>query len=196
MRVLWLNSGGPDSLVAALQLRREWGDDIAYRSLYVDFNPHNRERALAGAETNCDLLDVEDRVVLPASPGEDWWFFNRKNYFTHPYLALYLHTVAAGYALHNGIEHVVSGFRGDASGPKFPGLLQELIVMTGPGNDKDRCPILHFPLAGMEPTVEQTYRLAQEFEVPLAHTWSCNAYPPCGHCRKCAGRDFLGLPQE
>ena len=194
LAVLLLNSGGPDSLIAGALIKEDWGPDTAIVSLYLDFNPRNGKRAEPAARRTARLLGAREHHSLAFPHQGAWWFENRSGYWANPYLALWVHVVGAQYALHRGIEHVVSGFRGDASGAEFPELLQKLLVMTGPGNDRERCPILHLPLAPLAPSYEVTVAEAKRLSVGLADTWSCNRYPSDGTCKKCRARERLGLP--
>ena len=192
MKALWLNSGGPDSLLAGAMVQ-EWDTKPELISLFVDMNPEARDRMLNGARRNCELLGVEQRVIVPTPDVHDLWFTNSRGYRANPYLAFHVHLKGAQQALHREIDTVISGFKADASGYEWAVELQHLIAQTGPGNEKDRFPVLWFPLLDFPISMEWTVAEAVRRGLPLDHTWSCNRYPADLTCFKCLGRQRVGL---
>jgi len=197
MRLLWLNSGGPDSLLSAAMWRRDRPDD-ELESVYIDHNPHNRSRALAAAVQSAEVMNATHRVLPVGTP--DWFWTNGRGYFHHRFQTLFLFTLAACEAHALSLHDVLTGYKPDInSGPEYVRRFQELLNMSTMtvGSQHEQVPYFHLPLTELEThDLEATVALAEELGVSLAHTWSCNRVPACGTCVKCQGRMRVGLLQE
>jgi 7-cyano-7-deazaguanine synthase in queuosine biosynthesis len=170
---LLLNSGGKDSLAAAILMSRA-GWSLA--SLHVDAGQRNAGVAAPMAARIAQAHCVSHDTVL-IRPSRSWVLEQHGRAFLAHQGAV-LASIAAAHAAALGIDRVFSGIRKDSQHSTYPTAVQNLIEasrMTAHAR---------FELPLWDYTNEQVYQIIKDD--PLwKETVTCNTYPPCNSCPRC-----------
>jgi 7-cyano-7-deazaguanine synthase in queuosine biosynthesis len=174
MKVVLMNSGGIDSRVSAAALAAD-GHEVY--SLYVNWNPRNRQAAQEAARVTADTYCVRHEV-LPW--GADWMSRMSFGGIGMPFTAGLSVAVPAAYACHVDAQAVASGL-----------LRQE----AASGGRATATALLHgsvysgtfdLLLPVWEMSESEVAATAVRLGVDLLTTYSCNeGEEPCGRCVHC-----------
>ena len=172
MKVLLLNSGGKDSLGAAMALKYH-----ELHSVYLDAGWPCREAALVAAESLAGRYCATHSVLSIALPMVEVL----PGHQTVAYQAQVLHLIGAALACGRGYAAVASGQWTDAAMPSFPDDLDRMLA----SNKLFRPVQFLMPLWAL--TIEEIETLVKQD--PLwRETVYCNCAVPCGECVKCRKR--------
>lgn len=184
-----LNSGGLDSLITAKTMK-----DLGWElhSLYIDLGQLNGNTAKQSAKRIADKYCVShEELKIGNKCYNKVVKVNGADFLGLPMQATLVHTVGGFYAGQNEIEYVVSGQKDDAVTSDFHPTLTKLfsseILLNGIIFLRPVSTLLH-----IENVVAKGKELGLTME-EMKQTYSCNALPRCGTCRKCLERKEVGL---
>ena len=206
-RILFLNSGGLDSLCVA-KITREQYPDAYIKSLFFDFGTPNANRATVASklisEKYCD--DWEKLYFKKETPEGQvdaaslfWtdckYLGTQVTAFPHlPFQNLYFYFMAFAYAVCNDFEYVLTGIKHDSIRKReFFIYFHKFIRSVSTFAMLELLPKLETPLMG-EPK-ELIYHICKDDDL-LEYTVSCNLEEECGHCSKCTSRAEFGIIQK
>lgn len=175
MNVALLNSGGKDSLAAAILLRED--PAIRLHSLFVDVGQPNRIEAELSARRIAAKY-AEDHETIPVGSGGYRAPVDSGRFVAVCHQTIMLYGIAAMYATSRGWQVVASGVRCDAVAPGFPAALEALFATSR----------LRAPPAFLFPVLALGDAAVIEIAArdPLyLETVGCNESPPCGTCHRC-----------
>jgi len=173
MKVLLLNSGGKDSLGAAMLLREH-----EVHSVYIDAGWPCREAAMVAAAEIASRYCASHDVAAMAIPNT---LSPIPNHQTIAYQAQVLHLVGASMAKGLGFDAVGSGQRPDAAERSFPDDLDRMLASSR----------FFTPVQFVMPlwTLSQSdSEIAIKADPLWTKTVYCNCATPCGVCGKCKQR--------
>jgi|GEM_PF-5902074 len=186
-KAVFMNSGGPDALAAALITYK----DYQLYSLYIDVGIPNRKRAMPVAERIADKYCGSRHYVMTLQgewgvPSEG--YFN--NYTTNPkpsrtirinvpYQGVVFNSLAMVYAIHVQTDIIISGSRNDMSVQKQTDLLNQASKECALGRYIDFRHVIH------DISDKEIHDIVITDEELKDYTVSCDQEEACFNCYKC-----------
>jgi len=173
--MLFLNSGGIDSLCTAILLK-EAGNEL--HSLYFNYGQKNLIPTYRSSGIIADKYCVSHEVVELFSDGRFLVPAATGNGMNIPWLNHVTFIMGAVFAESIGAPFLASGLKEDAASDDFNNKFVEFLKTS-----KIRKTIVPIrPLSNK--TFGEIYDIVKDNYI-LKETWSCNEFPACGVCGKC-----------
>jgi len=191
IRIVALISGGIDSAVMCLMLKRH-GADI--RPLFIDYGQLAGPLEWQAVQMICKHLDISPPVkmdvsgfgkLIPSGITDSKLDVKKKAFL--PTRNLLFLSLGAAYAYSNDIYFVAIGLLSESI---FPDQTEEFVSHT----QKTISQALGVNLRVLTPLIKfnklDTIRLAKKYSLPLKITYSCHlgGKQPCGRCISCQER--------
>jgi 7-cyano-7-deazaguanine synthase in queuosine biosynthesis len=204
-KVITLNSGGMDSLIAIKRLHERGYEQ---HSVYVDLGQPNRERAkesaLNIAEQYCDFHEI---LTLSSDSRSTFSTSNRiagkfqgKHKERIPFTDLVFPVIAAVLVVCEDADFLsLGGFKPIPGTPGYNSLAHynriDHLINTHNENVGSKIALLQ-PYEDLGTSFDDVLRLALSLRITkeeLGKTISCNSAEPCGYCMKCEMRKKYGI---
>lgn len=201
LRIVFQNSGGLDSMVAA-KLLHDQGHEL--HSVFIDVGQPSRDRAIISAKHIADLYCKKHEVITMRSDLRDTFATSnmiktpeelKRLPMRIPFGSTSTSLISSMVALDEGIDYIASGTRGSMRQGLTQKQHRENIrrMLNDPSKTEKGVSIIQ-PLDGLDfiGTVNKALEIGITKE-ELGTTVSCNLATPCGQCYKCKEREAHGI---